>query len=94
MKYRKITTVVDAVKFVYTKEGLQDLLDFCPKIGRISKARYPDAKAEAEILILEDGNFLNATHIATEGDYIVKGVAGEFWAVKPEIFELTYEPVN
>lgn len=28
------------------------------------------------------------------GDWIVCGVVGEFWAIKPDIFALTYEPVQ
>jgi hypothetical protein len=28
---------------------------------------------------------------AAIGDYIIKGVAGEFYPCKPKIFELTYE---
>ena len=28
---------------------------------------------------------------ASEGDYIIKGVQGEFYACKPDIFEQTYE---
>ena len=31
---------------------------------------------------------------ATEGDYIIKGVNGEFYPCKPDIFEKTYEPVE
>jgi len=27
------------------------------------------------------------------GDYIIKGVKGEFYPCKPDIFEMTYEPV-
>ena len=29
---------------------------------------------------------------ASEGDWIVRGVNGEFYPVKPQIFEKTYEP--
>ena len=29
----------------------------------------------------------------TAGDYIIKGVRGEFYPCKPDIFELTYEAV-
>lgn len=94
MKYRKIPVEVEAVQFVYTDEGIQELRSFCNMIRNIQCARHPDAKAEAEILTLEDGNILKVKHIATEGDYIVKGVNGEFWAVKPEIFALTYEPIE
>ena len=28
------------------------------------------------------------------GDWIIKGVAGEFYPCKPDIFAATYEPVN
>lgn len=28
------------------------------------------------------------------GDWIVKGIKGEFYPCKPDIFEATYEPVN
>ena len=35
---------------------------------------------------LEDG------HNVCPGDYIIKGVKGEFYPCKPDIFEMTYEP--
>jgi hypothetical protein len=31
---------------------------------------------------------------ASIGDYIIKGVKGEFYPCKPDIFELTYEKVE
>ena len=31
---------------------------------------------------------------ASPGDYVIKGVAGEFYPCKPDIFERTYEPVE
>lgn len=37
---------------------------------------------------------LEGTHRANPGDWIIKGVAGEFYPCKPEIFAATYEPVN
>ena len=36
---------------------------------------------------------LEGTMIADDGDWIIKGVAGEFYPCKPDIFEQTYEPV-
>jgi hypothetical protein len=36
---------------------------------------------------------LEGVMIACEGDWIIKGVAGEFYPCKPDIFEATYEPV-
>lgn len=32
--------------------------------------------------------------LAKEGDYIIKGVQGEFYPCKPDIFEQTYEIVE
>ena len=43
---------------------------------------------------LEDGKDKRAKHVASIGDYIIKGVKGEFYPCKPDIFEMTYEPVN
>lgn len=42
---------------------------------------------------LEDGKFIKAKHVATEGDYVIKGVHGEFYFVKEDIFNETYEEV-
>jgi hypothetical protein len=35
---------------------------------------------------------LEGDMLAREGDYIIRGVAGELYPCKPEIFEATYEP--
>lgn len=37
---------------------------------------------------------LEGTHRVSPGDWIIKGVAGEFYPCKPDIFAATYEPVN
>lgn len=34
---------------------------------------------------------LEGDHRASEGDYIIKGIKGEFYPCKPDIFEATYE---
>ena len=31
---------------------------------------------------------------ASKGDFVIKGVKGEFYPCKPDIFEQTYEPVE
>ena len=36
----------------------------------------------------------NETQIASFGDYIIKGVEGEFYPCKPDIFEKTYEEIK
>ena len=37
---------------------------------------------------------LEGDHIAQTGDWIIKGVSGEYYPCKPNIFEMTYEPVE
>ena len=37
---------------------------------------------------------LEGNMIASDGDYIIKGVQGEFYPCKPDIFNATYEEVN
>jgi len=37
---------------------------------------------------------LEGDHLATPGDYIIKGVKGEFYPCKPDIFEQTYDIVK
>lgn len=35
---------------------------------------------------------LEGDHRGDLGDYIIRGVKGEFYPCKPDIFEMTYEP--
>ena len=37
---------------------------------------------------------LEGKMVASPGDYIIRGVQGEFYPCKPEIFEQTYEAVD
>ena len=41
-----------------------------------------------------DINTLEGTMRARNGDWIIKGVAGEIYSCKPDIFEQTYEAVE
>ena len=37
---------------------------------------------------------LEGDMVITKGDYIIKGVNGEFYPCKPDIFEKTYEIIK
>lgn len=37
---------------------------------------------------------LEGVMLATPGDFIIRGIKGEIYSCKPDIFELTYEPVT
>lgn len=62
--------------------------------GGEAKTRHPGSLGEMRIHTLEDGADGKVIHIATEGDWIIRGVAGEFYPCKPSIFEATYERVE
>ena len=34
---------------------------------------------------------LEGNHVANQGDYIIKGVKGEIYPCKPDIFKMTYD---
>ncbi|MDB8805024.1 hypothetical protein [Romboutsia sp. 1001216sp1] len=81
-KYRKKHVVIEACQFDGTDESVEWLL--------------PQLKSG------EIGRSCNKLHISTLegvmqaniGDYVIKGVNGEFYPCKPDIFEKTYEKVK
>lgn len=81
--YQKKPVVIQAVKFTGLNE--EELRLFCgDALGAI-------VNNEAHIRTLEDGSLSQVEHMATVGDYIIKGIKGEFYACKPDIFEVSYE---
>lgn len=80
MKYRKKLVEIEAIK--YEKKHIGRALDFCNKL------RYNPHDNEYYVDTLE------GCMKATEGDYIIKGVNGEFYPCKPDIFEKTYEKLD
>lgn len=84
MKYRKKPVVVEAVR--WTGDNIDEIIDFCT-VAYLD-ADNPRNEVELHIRTLEGGM------VANDGDYIIKGVQGEFYPCKPDIFEKTYEPVE
>ena len=84
MKFRKKPIVIEAVKW----EG--DLQEISRFFGDFNKYHISDI-VEVESLFIET---LEGTHEARKGDWIIKGVKGEFYPCKPNIFEQTYEKVE
>lgn len=78
--YRKKPVVIEAIQ--WTGYNRREILDF---IGR--NGSWGDSIG-LTITTLE------GVHSATEGDYIIKGIAGEFYPCKPEIFSVTYDEVT
>ena len=83
-KYRKKPVVIEAEHF--TDENKDRCFNFiaCNKAAVFDK----DGNVCIEIHTLE------GIMTASLGDYIIKGVSGEFYPCKPDIFAATYEPVE
>ena len=78
MKYRKKPVVIEAERYV--KPHIENCLDFCG-----DAIQYDAEKNEYYIKTLEGDMYVS------DGDYIIKGIRGEFYPCKPISFELTYE---
>ena len=85
-KYKKKPVVIEALQF--TRDTWDAIVDFTEgKATNLNKSLILEDKYLCTIETLE-GNMT-----ATEGDYIIKGVFGEFYPHKPDIFEQVYEEV-
>lgn len=75
MKYRKKPVVVEAIQFIGNFDEIESFVG-----------------GDAE---MRDGKLLVATLegplTASDGDYIIKGVKGEYYPCKPDVFHMTYE---
>lgn len=97
MKFKKKPVVIEAIQFWYNDRGIAELKEFCgSELKAYGKARHMLAVGWAHVGTLEDGDATTGQvkHVATEGDWIIRGVKGEIYACKPDIFELTYERLS
>lgn len=85
MKYRKKPVVVEAVQ--WTGDNYDEICNFIGKKVRVIK--YTDDEKPVNLII----ETLEGDHLASIDDYIIKGVHGEFYPCKPDIFKETYEEV-
>lgn len=80
MKYRKKPVVVEAIHY----RGKQD--DSLLKSFVDGRCLYRNGETYKWLIATPEGD-----HQVSDGDYIIKGVKGEFYPCKPDIFEMTYE---
>lgn len=95
MKYRKKPVVIEAIQLKV--DNFDAVCDFM--------GRTPVPKHNPDFGIDEHGNTnepylgvyietLEGKMLANYGDYIIKGVNGEFYPCKPDIFEKTYDEAD
>lgn len=86
-KYRKLPVVIEAIQFDGTGASLKAIREF---IGQ-NYYGWSCLRSQFDDLLIKT---LEGVMTANIGDYIIKGVNGEFYPCKPDIFEKTYEEVR
>lgn len=87
-KYKKKPVVIEAIKFENAIPYSRRWYECEAFIGDSFVGDIYNGEPAFNI------NTLEGVMRVSDGDYIVKGVEGEYYAVKPEIFHKTYEEVN
>lgn len=92
MKFRKKPAVIEAMQLRW--DNWNEMCEFVG-VGKLSEGKpegfNPDGKSDVIGMHIPT---LEGLMTATQGDWIIKGVKGEFYPCKPDIFEMTYEAVH
>ena len=93
MKYRKKPVVIEAIQ--WNGFNHSDIERLAEGYGRvevdINDAAYQAGVHPPTVRIYI--HTLEGIMEATKGDFIIRGIAGELYPCKPDIFEKSYEPV-
>jgi len=84
MRYRKKPVVIEAIK--WTGNNLEEIQNFA-----LGFTKHDIEEGKETYLYIHT---LEGHHKASIGDMIIKGIKGEFYPCKPDIFAATYEPVD
>jgi hypothetical protein len=90
-KYRKKPVVVEAVQ--WSGSNWHEMLAWAEwedSADARSLARLSFLSTSGDLLRIRT---LEGTMTASPGDWVIRGVVGEFYPCKPDIFEATYEEV-
>ena len=85
-KFRKKPVEIEAEQFVVWNN--KEIPAFI-KLHDVTFPVYKNDKGEPYVIIPT----LEGQHIASNLDWIIKGVTGELYPCKPDIFEMTYEKI-
>ncbi len=88
MKYRKKPVEIDAIEWNGDLEAVTEFMGCEPVLDDLEV--FFTEGTVCSIMI----NTLEGTMECNPYDYIIKGVAGEFYPCKPDIFKQTYEKIE
>ena len=89
VRFRKKPVVIEAVQFLPSEKHLKDVAQLAAEsLNRVDLLTMEGAYPQLFIETLE------GRMEARIGDWIIKGVSGELYPCKPDIFDATYEKVD
>lgn len=98
MKFRKKPVIIEAIQLKDSKQStIKECLEFLGQHVDTGCTMSSDYFENYCKIVEYDGikiKTLEGTMTASIGDYIIKGVNGEFYPCKEEIFLKTYEKVD
>lgn len=86
--YRKKPVEIQAVQWDGTYHGATPIIDWVLSHGGTARYVCDENCTLAHYIAIDT---LEGRMVAGEGDWIIRGVAGEFYPCKPDIFAVTYE---
>lgn len=88
-RYRKRPIVIEAMQFDGTPDSTHAICDWIGQdSGKIARGMDELTGEQSLALMTPEGNM-----VVNQGDWVIRGIAGEFYPCKPDIFEKTYEAV-
>ncbi|HYF53208.1 MAG TPA: hypothetical protein VEA41_03010 [Salinarimonas sp.] len=94
MKFRKKPVVIEALQFDGSLGSVQEICDWAnPDADEpwVDYVLQPDVDHRPHDVMIHT---LEGEMSVSVGDWVIKGVKGEFYPIKEEIFRETYEPVE
>lgn len=98
MQYRKKPVVIEAIQLIDTNQSIKECQEFIENSAIDNKTDRQVREWENYLTIVRNSGgivikTLEGNMLASFDDYIIKGIKGEFYPCKPDIFEATYEKV-
>ena len=92
-RYRKKPVTIEAVQLVddpaVSDPGWESIAEWCR--GELRNHEIADSGEYETVLVIRT---LEGDMTATEGDWIIRGIAGEHYPCRADIFAATYEPAE
>ena len=88
VRFRKKPVVIEAMQYIWREPNQTNALEIVKWVN----ANSGEAGMPGPVIRWLSIVTLEGTMQASPGDWIIRGVAGEFYPCKPDIFTATYEP--